>query len=565
MTSHCGRYVIAFNGEIYNHAPLRKELRGRSFRGHSDTEVLLAAISEWTVEGALPRLNGMFAFAVWDADQRVLTLVRDRIGEKPLYYGFAGADFIFGSELKALRVHPRFDASINAAAVAELLRLSYIPAPYSIYAEIVKLPPGHTVRVEVGDRLRVTAPGKYWSLDEEESPRQHLDREMLVQELDELLRESVRLRMVADVPLGAFLSGGIDSSTITALMQAQSNQPVKTFSISFNESGFDEAHHARRVANALGTSHAEFAFTPKDALALVPDLPLVYDEPFADTSQLPTMLLCRVARREVTVALSGDGGDELFGGYRRYKWAVPLWRAMKLSPSPGRRAAAKGLEVLSRSSHLPWGPDVAAVIGKAARIARARNFADFQERIVSLRNVPVSAADDGAAGRSLGDRMLLADTRQYLPDDILVKVDRASMAVSLECRLPLLDHRIAEWAWHIPASTKLRGRRGKWLLRGLLSKYVSPELYDRPKQGFGLPLAQWLRGPLREWASDLLSPARLANDELIDAAPVQRMWNEHRTRARDWQYQLWPILMFEAWRDTAAGRPNPSSCRASHG
>ena len=559
MRSHCGRFVIAFNGEIYNHAALRRKLKARRFRGHSDTEVLLAAISEWTVDGALPMLNGMFAFAVWDEEQRVLTLARDRIGEKPLYYGFAGADFIFGSELKALCVHPRFNTSIDTDALAELLRLSYVPAPHSIYTGILKLLPGHTVRVKVEDRPRVAGPVRYWSLDAKEPAREPPEREELVQELEELLCTSVRLRMVADVPVGAFLSGGIDSSTVAALMQSQSSHPIKTFSISFNEREFNEARHARRVADALGTSHAEFAFTPEDALALVPELPLVYDEPFADTSQLPTMLLCRVARHDVTVALSGDGGDELFGGYRRYKWAVPVWRVLSLSPSSGRRVAAEGLEALSRSRHLPRRPRTAAQIGKAARIARARDFDDFQERIVSLQDVAGPAPSNGAVQRSLGDRMLLADTRRYLPDDILVKVDRASMAVSLECRLPLLDHRIAEWAWRLPASTKLRGRRGKWLLRGVLEKHLPPALYDRPKQGFGVPLARWLRGPLKEWTGDLLASRRLGDNGLIDSTLVQHMWNEHRAGIRDWHDQLWPVLMFEAWRDKVAAAHTPSS------
>ena len=574
MTSHCGRYVISFNGEIYNFASLRERLTGygKKFRGTSDTEVALAAISHWGLTGALERFNGMFAFALWDGHKRRLSLIRDRLGEKPLYFGRAGAALIFGSELKALRAYRGLTLSIDRVALAELLRFGYISAPRSIYAGIEKLSPGCVMHVDVGSG-RVEPPQAFWSLSQIAARKSNnlleAAADLQVEGLREVLLDAVNLRMVADVPLGAFLSGGVDSSLITAMMQAQSSAPVRTYSIGFGEVGFDESGHARAVARHLGTDHTEFQVTSTDALELVPRIPEIYDEPFADPSQLPTILVCALARRHVTVALTGDGGDELFAGYRRYASTERIWGAVRrLSPAARRQLSAalqwpsaETWDVAGRALQrvgLPVDGRLGERVRRVADVVEATDSQDLYRRMMSKWQQPtdlvlgtngLEAACRGhnlAAGDLL-ESMLLSDAVTYLPDDILVKVDRASMASSLECRVPLLDHRVVEYAWRMPTVVLRRGGQGKWPLRRLLDTYVPRALVERPKQGFDVPLGQWLRGPLREWAGDLLSTSRLERQGYLDARPIAQRFAEHVSGRQNWQGHLWHVLMFEAW------------------
>ncbi|HEX6911939.1 MAG TPA: asparagine synthase (glutamine-hydrolyzing) [Longimicrobium sp.] len=581
MVSASGRYVVTFNGEAYNFQAVRRELqqagRAPAFRGHSDTEVLLAAVEAWGLEAALTRLVGMFGFALWDRQQRRLHLVRDRLGVKPLYYGRAGSHFLWGSELKALRRHPAFDAPIDRGSVADLMRFSYVPAPHTIYAGVHKLLPGTvlTLDTETGE----TRTRAYWSARAAAeagladpfrgTPAEAADA------LDALLRDAVGLRMVADVPLGVFLSGGIDSSTVVALMQAQSPRPVKTFSIGFHEQGYNEAAHAREVARHLGTEHTEMYATPEQALAVIPLLPRLYDEPFADSSQIPTYLVSELARRDVTVALSGDGGDELFAGYNRYVWGRGIWNRMRRVPRPARRAAAAGLRALSPDA---WdrvfgalGPVLPGALRQRMPGDRLHKLAgvlgvgspdEMYRRLVSVWNEadgvvlgadsrPPAYADDGRAA-PLDDftlRMMQLDLVTYLPDDILVKVDRASMGVSLEAREPLLDHRLVEFAWRLPLGMKMEGVQGKRVLRDVLYRYVPSELIERPKMGFGIPIDGWLRGPLRGWAEDLLDEGRLRREGFLDPARVRGVWREHLSGRRNHQYALWNVLMFQAWHE----------------
>ena len=581
MHSPDGRYVITFNGEIYNFRALRSELttRGHTFRGHSDTEVLLAAVSEWTVQPAVERCNGMFAFALWDRADRILHLVRDRAGEKPLYYGWVGrgSTLLFGSELKALRAHPAFDAPIDRDALALFLRHGYIPAPQTIYRGVHKLPPGTLLSLRAGDREQV-APVPYWSA------RDAVARGLsdpfsgsmasAVEECDALLRDAVKLRMEADVPLGAFLSGGIDSSTIVALMQAQSSRPVKTFAIGFEDPRFNEAHRAAAVAKHLGTDHTELYATPAEALSVIPRLPAMYDEPFADCSQIPTHLVSALTRRHVTVSLSGDAGDELFGGYRRYFRGPALWRAMRATPEVVRRTMARALS-------LRGSPLAAAINHPVRRWTGKRSFTERcrqGEEILALRSAPelyrymmsfwkqpaavvLGATDsplpgmlDVPAGVAAHERHLwmYLDLITYLPDDILVKLDRASMAVSLESRIPLLDHRVIEFAWRLPLALKMGEGQGKRILRAVLDRYVPRELVAQRKQGFGIPLDAWLRGPLRDWAEGLLDERRLDIEGFLDPRPIRRKWTEHVAGGTSWDYDLWAVLMFQAWLESAS-------------
>ena len=579
MVSPSGRYVIAFNGEIYNFERLRQQLDGDGFRwrGHSDTEVMLAAFERWGVTGALERFNGMFAFALWDSRERVLHLARDRMGEKPLYYGWIGDTFLFGSELKAMRAHPRWRAEIDRDALSAYLRHNYVPTPYSIYKGISKLPAAHQLAVSI--RGETAGPQPYWSLRTAaesgvRSPLAIGDAEA-VDELDTLLRDAVRIRTVADVPVGVFLSGGIDSSTVVALMQAQSTRPVKSFSIGFDEEAYNEARHAKAVAAHLGTDHTELYVTPAQAMALIPTLPHVYDEPFADSSQIPTILVSQLARRDVTVTLSGDGGDELFCGYVRYFWGRRIWRTIGRVPSGLRSLAGRALTALSPQS---WNTLMGGVnrlvpaglgevtgdrVHKLAEILSVPS-ADVlyhglishwpqPDSIVYGAREPATAITDPSQWAALDDftsRMMYLDALTYLPDDILVKVDRASMSVSLEARVPLLDHRVVEYAWRVPLSMKIRDDQGKWLLRQVLYRYVPRELVERPKMGFGVPIDSWLRGPLRDWAEDLLGERRLREGGHFDPAPIREKWAEHLSGARNWQYWLWDVLMFQAWLDT---------------
>jgi len=585
MLSADGRYVVTYNGEIYNFAELRHELEqsGHRFRGHSDTEVLLAAISQWGVEPAISRCNGMFAFALWDRITRRLYLVRDRLGEKPLYYGRSGKMFLFASELKALKAYPSFKADINRNVVALLMRHMYIPSPYSIYHGIFKLPPGTILTLDLADTAseETARPVPYWTVkdiaERGASQETMLSDEEAIDRLDHLLRDAVRLRMVADVPLGACLSGGIDSSTVVALMQAQSTRPIKTFSIGFNERAYDEAIHAKMVARHLGTEHTELYVSPEQAMAVIPLLPTMYDEPFSDSSQIPTFLVSQLARRNVTVSLSGDGGDELFGGYTRYLYGRRIWQGVGWMPMSFRRFLANGINLTvpligdavfrRMGAVIPTQQNTVDKLQKLAQIlaigdqdAIYRNLLSHWKEpstVVSGAVEPKSLLTDRAQWANLSDftkRMMYLDTVTYLPDDLLVKLDRASMAVSLEARLPLLDHRIVEFAWQVPISMKIRGRQGKWLLRQVLQRYVPHHLIDRPKMGFGIPIDSWLRGPLREWTEDLLDERRLSKEGIFHAQPIREKWVEHLSGKRDWSYLLWDVLMFQGWW-SAHGRP----------
>jgi len=575
MLSPCGRYVLVYNGEIYNHLELREELEtlGGAFewRGHSDTETLLAAVRHWGVRGALERLNGMFAFALWDSSERTLFLARDRIGEKPLYYGRSGNAFLFGSELKALAAHPDWSGEIDRDALALYMRHNYVPTPWSIYKGIAKLPAAHFVAI--GDNGRDEGePVCYWDLGriaEQGVAGSTCDPEALTSELDGLLRDAVRRRMSADVPLGAFLSGGYDSTTVAALMQAQSDRPIKTFTIGFHEEGYNEARHAKAVAEHLGTEHTELYVTPEEAMAVIPKLPTMYDEPFSDSSQIPTFLVSQLAREHVVVSLSGDGGDELFYGYGRYFKAESIWRILERVPRPLRRVLAtlvshlpaRGLEkamaLLPRRLRIDHFadrlPKLAEMLGYLDSQSFYRHFVSHAQKPEELvlgamePDTILKRPDRMPNLPGLRERMMYVDALTYLPDDILTKVDRASMAVSLEARVPLLDHRVVEFAWRVPTDYKYRNGQGKWLLRQVLYRYVPKVLMDRPKMGFGVPIEHWLRGPLREWAEELLDETRLREEGFFDPTPIRKMWEEHVSGKRRWHYYLWDVLMFQAW------------------
>ncbi|WP_199052852.1 asparagine synthase (glutamine-hydrolyzing) [Aquitalea sp. ASV15] len=581
MHSVCGRYVIVFNGEIYNHLELRHQMErsvDQVWRGGSDTETLLAAIATWGVEETLRRSVGMFAIALWDRETAELTLARDRFGEKPLYYGWHGNTFLFGSELKALKAHPAFRAEVDRQALTSMMRFGYVPAPHSIYQGIAKLPAASclTLRPAAGPAA-MARPQPYWSLQQTiRDGRQNLytgSVECAVNELEQVLRQSVRLQMMADVPLGAFLSGGVDSSLITALMQTESSRPVQTYTIGFDEQGYDEAVHAREVALHLGTSHTELYVSAQNALDLIPVLSEVYDEPFADSSQIPTMLVSRMARQHVTVALSGDAGDELFGGYNRYLMADRVWQQMKRLPWGSANLVARLLRVMPvrgwdalnalLTPALPQRFHFAQLgdkLHKFSNVMNANSQFSLYRGLISQWQEPESVVLRGVEAPSLIDEseiwgglesfvpwMMAMDTLSYMTDDILVKVDRAAMSASLETRAPFLDHRVVEFAWRLPQSLKVVDGQGKWILRQLLYKHVPRELIDRPKQGFAIPVAAWLRGPLRDWAEDLLSEQRLQADGYFNVALVRKKWNEHVNGTRNWQAQLWCILAFNSW------------------
>jgi asparagine synthase (glutamine-hydrolysing) len=577
------RYVLVYNGEIYNHMRLREELEDRGsapeWRGHSDTETLLAGFDAWGIQGTIERTIGMFAFAVWDRETNTLTLGRDRIGEKPLYYGWQGqgdkAVFLFGSELKALRAHQNFENRINRGALALQMRHNYIPAPHSIYENIAKLPAGCLLTVSLRQREPKISP--YWSGAQKavsgaaKSFAGTEDR--AIDELEHLLMDAVRQQMMADVPLGAFLSGGVDSSTVVALMQAQSTRPVKTFSIGFHEEGYNEAQHAKAVAQHLGTEHTELYVTATQAMAVIPRLPTLYDEPFSDSSQIPTFLVSQLARQHVTVSLSGDAGDELFCGYTRYQMAATLWKKIGIGPLGLRRLAARGLTSISPDS---WNKLADAVEGllprslqfanvgdklhKGADVLECQSIDELYFGLTSHWQDPASVVIGGVepptllvgntpvlAGMDDIQRMMTLDTLTYLPDDILVKVDRAAMAVSLETRVPFLDHRVVEFAMCLPQSMKLRDGQSKWALRQVLYRHVPKALIERPKMGFGVPIGDWLRGPLRDWAEGLLNASRLRNEGFFRPEQIRPKWEEHLTGQRNWQYLLWDVLMFQAW------------------
>lgn len=581
MISASGRYVIVFNGEIYNHLELRKALSGIAWRGHADTETILAAVEAWGIEATLPRLSGMFALALWDRFRRELILTRDRLGEKPLYYGWQGNSFLFGSELKALAAHPAWRPMLDRNALSLYMRYGYVPMPHTIWQGVKKLLPGSYLRLSpmVGNAANAVTPEPtfYWRAGVAAAipQREDLDDEAAATELDALLHQAIGAQMVADVPLGAFLSGGIDSSTIVALMQVQSARPVRSFSIGFDEAGYNEAIYAKAVAAHLGTEHTELYLSASDALAVIPRLAEMYDEPFGDSSQIPTHLVAAMARRHVTVCLSGDGGDELFGGYNRYFWGRSIWRRIGHLPSFLRILAGRAIETLPPQmwDHLGkalprrWQqPTLGDRLHKLAAVIDAADADDLYRRLISQhreRSSIVIGGTEGAfwaenetaafsvsaRGGDFTARMMFQDLVGYLPDDILAKVDRAAMAVSLETRIPLLDHRLVEFAWRLPLHMKLRDGQGKWLLRQVLYRYVPRELIERPKQGFGVPIDSWLRGPLRDWAEALLDESRLRREGYLRPEPIRQRWQEHLSGRRNWQHWLWNVLMFQAWQE----------------
>jgi asparagine synthase (glutamine-hydrolysing) len=574
-----GRYVMVYNGEIYNHKKLLAELeqagQAPALRGHSDTEILLACFEVWGIEATLHRSIGMFALAVWDRKTLTLTLTRDRIGEKPLYYGWQGDTFLFGSELKALRAHPAFRPEIDRNALCLYMRYNYIPAPYSIYQGIAKLLPGCLLSVSLKQRdPQIKA---YWSGAEtavQGKKRPFIgSAEDSVTALESLLKDAIGQQMIADVPLGAFLSGGIDSSTVVALMQLQSSLPVKTFSIGFHDDLYNEAACAKAVAQYLGTDHTELYVSSEDGMAVIQRLPMLYDEPFADSSQIPTFLVSQMARQYVTVSLSGDAGDELFAGYNRYSITDRIWSNLFRIPRPLRKLTSNAITRISPASwnriaealqnivpiFKQWA-NVGEKLHKGAGVMVSQSAADLYRGMVSHWQDPASVVIGGAEpptyltdnipaldGLNTVERMMALDLLTYLPDEILCKVDRAAMGVSLESRVPFLDHRVVEFAWRLPTEYKLREGQTKWVLRQVLYRHVPKELIERPKMGFGVPIDSWLRGPLRDWAEDLLDESRLRQEGYFNPAPIRQKWAEHLSGRRNWQHLLWIVLMFNAW------------------
>jgi asparagine synthase (glutamine-hydrolysing) len=572
MRSASGRYVIVFNGEVYNFSSLRRELEplGYGFRGNSDTEVILAAMEQWGIRAAVERFVGMFALAVWDCQCRRLTLVRDRLGIKPLYYGWNRGVFLCGSELKAFRAYPGFDPQVDRDALSLYLRHACIPAPHSIYRGIHKLPPGCLVEIASPLPAESAQPVAYWSTQAAASqgvanrftgsPKEAIDA------LDDLLREAVKMRMVADVPLGAFLSGGIDSSMVVALMQAQSARPVRTFTMGFHELDHNEAEHAKTVAKHLGTDHTELYVSPDDARSVISRLPDMFDEPFADSSQIPTFLVSELTRRHVTVCLSGDGGDELFGGYHQYQTVPQRYRMGDWCPAAIRQRLGRMLyecgnrfpiecfgssgKALKTRMRLE-GRLLAAVGHRALHRAYASQIEDPLEVVIGGGDplYVLTNAEQDVSLPDLAEQLMYYDMSCYLPDDILTKVDRASMAVSLEARVPILDHRVVEFAWRLPSQLKIQNGQGKWILRQVLYRYVPRELIERPKKGFAVPIAHWLRGPLRDWAADILNENTLSQDGFFQPKIVMSWWKRFLAGEPQLHARLWIILMFQTWKN----------------
>jgi len=584
MFSSSGRFGMVYNGEVYNYRSIAKELeaKGRTFKGTSDSEVILEAIEEWGIEKTIGRFIGMFALAVWDTQEKVLHLIRDRLGIKPLYYGWINDAFVFASELKAIKAHPHFIASIDRDVLGLYFRHNYVPAPYSIYKDIFKLMPGQIVSLNrTSLETKQVNFSNYWSAAEIiqnglEEPYQG-PLEEAQEELEALLMDAVQLRLISDVPLGAFLSGGIDSSTVVALMQAKAGQKVRTFSIGFEQTAYNEAPYAKRVAEHLGTDHTELYVTEKEAQGIIPLLPYIYDEPFADSSQIPTCVLSKLTRQYVTVSLSGDGGDELFCGYDRYTWGNEIWRKMGWMPSWMKmflRTLLISVSPLSwdylfdkMSQFLPMVLKTSRPGDRVHKLAEALVFdnrSNLYHWLVSHWRDPLSLVkeitkepatafntkENQPSLKNFIQEMQFLDLITYLPDDILTKVDRASMAVALEARVPLLDHRVVEFAWRLPLSFKLQNGTGKWILRKVLNKYVPEKLFERPKMGFGIPIDSWLRGPLKGWAEDLLSQDRLKREGYLNQEMVGLKWQEHLSGKRNWQYLLWDVLMWESWLET---------------
>lgn len=576
--SESGRFYVVFNGEIYNFIELRKELEelGCKFIGHSDTEVLLHSIEQWGLEKAVSRFAGMFAFALWDKYNKTVSLVRDRIGEKPLYYGWIGRTFLFASELKAIRAYSKFNNEIDRNSLALYIRHNYIPSPYTIYKNIYKLVPGTILTMDLANNNSIEEK-VYWSAKEKaEIGKEKVfsgSREEATEKLDNLIRESIKKQMISDVPLGAFLSGGIDSTTVVSIMQNLSDRPIKTFTIGFNEEGYNEAKHAKEIANYLGTDHTEMYVSPEEALDVIPKLPHLYDEPFADSSQIPTFLVSQLAKKHVTVSLSGDAGDELFGGYNRYFWVREIWGKIGWIPKSTRSLTAN---LITSGTPQFWNklfnglgfmlPNKYKVnlpgdkLYKLAEILEVPNPETMYYNLVSQVPNPsdivlgskehltvLTDKKQHAKIQDYTEQMMFLDVLSYLPDDILVKVDRASMGASLESRVPFLDHRIIEFAFSLPLDMKIYDEKSKWLLRQVLYKYVPSQLMERPKMGFGVPVGQWLRGPLREWADTLLHESKLKEEGYFNVNLVKTMWEEHKSGKRNWQSTLWTILMFEAW------------------
>jgi asparagine synthase (glutamine-hydrolysing) len=566
MWSPSARYVAMFNGEVYNFGELRADLEGHGFRfrGRSDTEVVLAAFEQWGIHSAIDRFVGMFAFAVWDVERRELSLVRDRLGKKPLYVYCEPGLVTFGSELKALVAGPSFDRTIDREALASYLRYLYVPAPRSIFARAVKIPAGHILTVsDPACPLPESRP--YWSLAHvarEGVAHPIADEREAIDRLDTLVADAVRARMVSDVPIGALLSGGIDSSTVVALMQESSRRAVSTYTIGFDDTVFDEAAHAARVAEHLGTDHTELRIGGSDARTLIPRLPSIFDEPFADPSQLPTFFVSQLARQHVTVALCGDGGDELFGGYNRYVYGTRMLPQLDRLPAGVRNWIAAGVDTVGVDSWNRFGGRLGERAQKVGTLMTAASVGGMYRSLLSAWQQPETIVHDVAAAADpnerilndseparLLDRMMLADQTMYLPDDLLAKVDRASMAVSLEVRAPLLDHRVVELSWRLPPSLKLRGRVGKWALRQILYRRVPRHLVERPKMGFSVPIDAWLRGPLRQWAGELLAPAAVADGGLLDPVPIARAWEDLQTGRRHTGTALWAVVMFQGWKE----------------
>lgn len=575
MVSKSGDLIIAFNGEIYNFLDIKAKLEAdgwnTNWSGHSDTEVILASIQMWGIERTLKEMIGMFAIALWDKSKKELILARDRMGEKPLYFGWQGNSFLFGSELKSFFAHPEFKKEISLEALGKFFKYNYVPSGTSIYKGIQKLTPGTYCKVSV-NRNQVLH-FSYWSLEQCVSKQFSgaIDTDSHIEELENLLSNAIGQQMVADVPLGAFLSGGIDSSLIVSLMQAQSKRPVKTFSMGFNEQGFDEAVYAKKVAKHLGTDHTEMYVSPEEAQAIIPSLPAIYDEPFADSSQIPTFLVSKLAKSHVTVSLSGDAGDELFSGYNRYLMVNNVWSKLSKAPRSIRKATGN---FLTRQSEDRLNKIYSSVEGlvpnkyklsnfgekmhKVARVIGASNASELYDGFIShWKPDSILSAEtsqeiynlDRIKNLTFIEKMMFIDATTYLPDDILVKVDRAAMANSLETRVPFLDHRVVEYAWNLPMNLKIREGKGKWILREILYKHVPKKLIERPKMGFGIPLDQWLRGPLREWVLDILSPDNLSKHGLLNSVEIQTKLREHMSGNKNWQYQLWDVLMFQSWYD----------------